>query len=309
MRQVAISSMTRVSSLAATARVMVDHRLRVHSDRQTTNISLMAHYTAQAWVRQRLPWAWRFDTWRGRVFYDLARPLFRLAGSLGHTTAPDFLVQRHRIIDALVEALAPAQVVELASGLSPRCLALSHKRGVPCIDVDLPQMVQLKAALVGADAPTTYQQAELDLAGSRDYAADLGRALRPIAPTVVITEGILPYFPLSLQQHVFGQIAALLRACGGGVYLTDIHHQDAVDRLALGRAFRVGLHLVARSPRHPMIANQRQAEQMLGRAGFERVVAHHPLQWQRALALPVRPRGSGLRVYQATLVSPGQQGL
>jgi O-methyltransferase involved in polyketide biosynthesis len=266
-------------------------------------IGITAHYTAQVWVREGLPWAWRFDTAKGRLLYDALEPLCKAARRFGLTTPPDFLVQRHRMLDALVQRRAPAQLVELACGLSPRGLALSHKQGIRCVDVDLPPMVQHKTRLAGAGLPAGYHLAALDLIASRDYVRDLGPALEPVSPTVVITEGILPYFPLVLQRHVFGCIAALLRACGGGTYLTDVHHQQEVDRLPLdlGARFRWLQHLLARSPRYPMIADDAQGRAMLLDAGFQQVVVHHPGEWQEELDLPVRRIHSGLRVYEASV--------
>ena len=268
------------------------------------NISFIAHYTAQVWARERLPWAWRFDTRTGRLFYRALAPLWRLAELAGQASPPQFLIQRHRIIDALVQRIAPAQLVELAGGLSPRALALSHKRGVPCVDVDLPPMVRLKGALLGAEQPPGYRLADLDLLASADYAADLGPVLRRVAPTVVITEGILSYFPLARQRQVFARVAALLRHCGGGTYLAEIHHQEQIDRL--GELFRAGLALLARSPRHPMIPGAATGRAMLGEAGFDRVTVHDPRDWQHELGLPPPRRQTGLRVYEAS-VAPGSR--
>jgi len=266
-------------------------------------IGITAHYTAQVWVREGLPWAWRFDTAKGRLLYDLLDPLCNLARRFGLTTPPDFLVQRHRMLDALVQRRAPAQLVELACGLSPRGLALSHKQGIRCVDVDLPPMVQSKTHLAGSELPASYHLAALDLISSRDYVHDLGPALGKLSPTVVITEGILPYFPLVLLRHVFQSVAALLRACGGGTYLTDVHHQQEVDQLPLdlGARFRWLQHLLARSPRYPMIADQEQGRAMMLGAGFQRVVVHDPRDWQEELDLPVQRIHSGLRVYEATV--------
>jgi hypothetical protein len=267
------------------------------------SISITAHYTAQVWARQHLPWAWHFDTLKGRIFYSAVQPLCLLASRFGITAPPDFLVQRHRIIDALVERLAPAQLIELAGGLSPRGLACSQRHGLHAIDVDLEAVVRLKASLVEKVAPPGYHLRALDLIASQDYARDLEPALQQVRPTVVITEGILPYFSIDQQRHVFSCIAGLLHSCGGGTYLTDIHHQDEVDRLPLGlaRIFRWGLHQISRSPRNPMIPNFELGERLLLEAGFHRVRAHRPSDWEQELDLPHRELGSGLHVYESTV--------
>lgn len=263
-------------------------------------ISITAHYTAQVWARLKLPWAWRFDTPEGRVFFGAVEPLMALAARFGLTTPRDFLAQRHRIIDALVARIRPAQLLDLAGGLSPRCLAYSHKHGLPAVDVDLRAMMARKAELAGPGRlPPTYRQAALDLVASRDYVADLGPALQRVSPTLVITEGILPYFSIEQQRHVFGRVAALLRYCGGGSYLTDVHHQREADRLrGVAAVFRWGLHQIARSPRHPMIPDEPTGRELLRRAGFDEVRVHYPEQWQRELGLRLRRHDAALSIYE-----------
>ena len=265
------------------------------------SVSITAHCTAQIWIRNKLPGASAFDTLRGRAIYSLAHPLFAAASALGITAPHDFCVQRHRLIDALIERLGPAQLVELGCGLSPRCLAYARASGVPCVDVDLPGMLRAKSRLAGHDLPSTYRQAALDLVASDDYGADLAAVLRRGAHTVVVAEGLLSYFALPTQQKVFDRVAALLAACGGGTFLTDVHHPEEVDRLgAIGTLFRGGLGVLTRTRPGPMIASFEEGQRMLRRAGFSRVVQHHPEDWRHLVDLPVRARGSGLRVYEAT---------
>lgn len=266
------------------------------------SISITAHYTAQIWVRARLAWAWPFDTSRGRLMYHSTKPLFSSMTRAGLTTPPEFCIQRHRIMDARLPELRPAQVVELAAGLSPRGLAFAHRHRVPCLDVDLPSMVAAKKSMLAGRAPEHYAQHPLDLLASEDYARDLQPALQRVAPTVVITEGLLPYFSADQVQQIFDRIAALLRWCGGGTYLTDIHHQDAVDRLGpTAKLFRWGLHAFSRTPQKKLIPSFEQGQQMVLAAGFDRAEGHHPSQWHQALSLPLPRKDSGLMIYEAQL--------
>jgi O-methyltransferase involved in polyketide biosynthesis len=267
-----------------------------------SNISTIAHYTAQVWVRDGLPWAWRFDTARGRAMYRALRPLFDLAHRAGLTTPELFCIQRHRIIDALLDRLQPRQVVDLAGGLSPRSVAYSHKHGLPGLDVDLPDMVALKGELLGSDAPPGYRLRALDLVASQDLSADLGDALQRVAPTAVITEGLLPYLSSQQQQALFGKLAALLRWCGGGVYLADVHHERDVQRLGpVASAFRWTLHQFSGAPQIQLIRDLEQGRAMLRRAGFGGLEVHRPADWRRPLGLPLRRHDSGLVVYEATV--------
>jgi O-methyltransferase involved in polyketide biosynthesis len=269
------------------------------------SISITAHYTAQVWARNHLSEACLFDTRRGRILYALVHPLFAASSRLGVTAPHEFCLQRHHLIDALLQQSPPDQLVELACGLSPRCLAFSRTTGLPCIDVDLPDLLRLKADLVGCASPPSYHQVALDLIATEDYAAILAPLLRTGTRTVVIAEGFLAYFPLSTQQRFFDRVAALLAACGGGVFLTDVHHQEDVDRLgALGTIFRTGLGLLSRTVQHPGIPNFEEGCRMLRRSGFSAVSVHRPADWSGVLDAPAGGRDSGLRVYEARLDAP-----
>ncbi len=273
------------------------------------NISMTAHYTAQAWVCQGLPWARHFDTAQGRFYRRLLAPVWALGRRMGHTTPQEFLVQRHCIMDALLRRISPIQVVELAAGLSPRCLAFAQEDGIlRCIDADLPEMVATKRSLLPARLPPGYRQAALDLLGRDDYVAQLDRVYLRDAPAVVLTEGILTYFSPEQVAQVLARVAGLLRACGGGTYLTELHHGDQVDAMLLGRAFRFCLHRLTGVPLRPLVRNRVQAESMFRQAGFDEVKVHHPRDWAAELALPIQPIDSGLRVYEAIMAPRGRHG-
>jgi O-methyltransferase involved in polyketide biosynthesis len=156
--------------------------------------------------------------------------------------------------------------------------------------------------LVPAPLPPTYRQGSLDLVASQDYARDLDATLERVSPTVVVAEGILPYFSQELQLHLFTQTARLLQACGGGTFLADIYHQQEIDQLrGVGRIFRWGLHRFTRTDEHPMIADLHQGRALLEQAGFTRVEAHPPRAWQQTLGLPLRRQGVGLHIYEASI--------
>jgi O-methyltransferase involved in polyketide biosynthesis len=258
-------------------------------------LSLTAHFNAQVWVRQGVPFAECFDTRKGRALFRLLEPLFRVAARAGYPTPLTFLAQRHHIMDGVIQRLEPVQLVELAAGLCPRGLAWAQREGSIVIESDLAPVVRLKRAMVGASVPRGYHLAALDLVASRDYAGDLEPALKRSCSTVVITEGILPYFSLALVRHVFRSVAALLRACGGGVYLTDVHHQQELDRLGpLARVFWEGLQLSTRTPRHRMIEDREQGTRLLRSAGFEAVDVHDPSAGSTASC-------AGMCVYEARI--------
>jgi O-methyltransferase involved in polyketide biosynthesis len=266
------------------------------------SISITAHYTARVWASNHFPCAATFDTPLGRLLHAVPRPLFRAAAGLGLTTPEEYLIQRHRIIDALVEKIAPAQLVELGSGLSARGLAYSQKWRAHCIDADLPRMMAAKAVLVDGNMPETYHQAALDLIECRDYAAEMATMLRRVSPTVVIAEGVLAYYEAAHQEQIFARVADLLRQCGGGTFLLDLHFADEVGHPAgLLDLFRRGLNLLAATRSPLLVGSWAEAEAMLQRAGFLPIVAHRPSDWAEMLDLPLRRVGAGLCVLEASI--------
>ncbi|PID38811.1 MAG: hypothetical protein CSB49_03630 [Proteobacteria bacterium] len=267
-----------------------------------SSISITAHYTAQAWVRQGLPWAEFFDTTQGRALHALCEVFFAAARRAGFSTPSEFLVQRHRIIDALVAEACPAQLIELGAGLSPRALAFADSSGGPALDIDLPAMVELKRQRLGGHAPPSYRALAVDLVAANDYTQALSPYLKPVSPTVVISEGLVAYFPLPRQQQIFDRVAALLRRLGGGRYITDIHHQQTVDRLgATARVFRTLLSLLSRNRQPLQIPNEAVGRRMIASAGFDELSIHDPQSFRSQLDLPNPERDSGLVVYEATI--------
>jgi O-methyltransferase involved in polyketide biosynthesis len=257
-----------------------------------SGISFTAHYTAQVWARHRLPEAWRFDTLFGRRLFLALEPLFAAGRALGFPSVEEVNLARHRTIDALVEERAPAQLVELACGLSPRGLAAA-RRGLPSLDLDLPAMVERKAEILRTTggAPDRYRLAALDIVRCEHYARALGPLLLPRAPTLAVAEGILIYLPLAAQRQVFARVAALLRCCGGGIFLAEVHHQLELDRLGWpARAFHEVLARITRTRRARQVADGAQGQRLLREAGFDEVLLHRP-------ELP--GPAAGLHVYEA----------
>lgn len=243
-----------------------------------------------------------FDTSIGRALYAAGELLFAPARQAGFTTPTEFLVQRHLMLDALLGELRPRLLIELGAGLSPRALAFADALGRPALDIDLPAMVQLKRRRLGALAPNSYRALALDVLATEDFANALAPYLRGAAgegPVIVITEGVIPYFPLALQQRLFSRIAALLRHVGGGYYLTDVHHQEEVDRLgAVASTFLTVLSGLSRTRLSRMIADEQDGRARFASAGFDALTIYRPADFRGAVALPKKRRDSGLAIYQ-----------
>lgn len=198
--------------------------------RGNPRVAPTAYFTAQTWYRAGFAGAELFDTWRGRLGYDAAeaalRPLRLLGQPAGHFL--DFLRLRHQWLEQRLHTLAPALVVEIGAGLSPRGLvyARSHP-GATYLEVDLPDMVAAKRRLLrGTTLPDNYLLHAVDLL-AEDFADTAWRLVRPArGPCLVITEGVTDYLDFDEKRLAWTNIAALLRRAGGGRYLLEIHPRE-----------------------------------------------------------------------------------
>lgn len=258
-----------------------------------------AHYTAYVWRRLGLPYAEHLATPTGAAlywgFFALGEWTTRVVP--GVPTMRNYLAYRHLLIDALVEELAPDRLVELGAGLTPRTVQWALDRGIDTIDVDLPEMIDVKRrALAGMPAPLRQRLGErhrllgldvLDAAFDGRLAAALAGAERP----VVVAEGLVSYFDLEARRAMFGAVARALRAVGGGAFIVDLHTAVAQARVGgATRALRTAIRaLTRRSHALDPFADAAAYERALVDAGFDGCRELDAADWVRQ-----RPALAGL---------------
>ncbi len=265
----------------------------------TSRISPTAHYTGYVWCRHGLSPA-ELGTATGRaMFYALQGPILAASYAIGGMTLEKMLLQRHRIIDHLLEtAIADGrigQIVEVAAGLSGRGhrLAARHRdAGLIYLEGDLPGMVARKRArLARLSNPSPHHQVvELNALlddGPGSLAQIASERLDPDRGTAVITEGLLSYFPEPDVKGMWRRFARLLsQSSRGGIYLSDIHLDDHTLAALPIRIFRKGLGLFARGGVHIHYQSEALLEQALTAAGFEGTQLHRPGELRQELDLP-----------------------
>lgn len=225
------------------------------SNERDARIAPTAHYTAYVWHRLGLPHAELFATDEGRrLFWS-----FRLAGEWVAAVAPripsmmQYLELRHRSIELALDELAPDGVVEIGAGLSRRGLTWAADRGVPYLEVDLPHMVEAKAArllraseAVRRRSAGRLTQASFDVldAGFSDFLAEhLAGKERP----VVVAEGLLGYFPMHERLAVASAVAAALEKVGGGDFVCDLRAKEGGPQVAAAaRVLKLGIRLATK---------------------------------------------------------------
>ena len=116
------------------------------------HISFTAHYTGYIWYSMGISHP-VFATRKGKLLAKLVHPLESWAEKHVGGSMRTTLKQRHQMIDdhlsALIQQYPNLQVLEIASGLSPR--GWSFRQQYPEIDyreLDLPDMAQIPKAIV-----------------------------------------------------------------------------------------------------------------------------------------------------------------
>jgi len=195
-------------------------------------ISPTALYTGTVWRRNGLSHP-AFATLAGSALWTGLVGPRRAASLLGAPDLDAMLLARHHSLDTLLEKAIDAgeisQVVEIASGLSPRGWRFASRYGsdLTYIETDLPGMSRRKedllsrAGLMGPghrvrvlDAFEPTGPSSLDV---------LANELDPDQGTAVITEGLINYFPMSNVLTLWNSVGAALHRFPRGLYLSDIH--------------------------------------------------------------------------------------
>jgi len=206
-----------------------DIRSGTHSH-DTSRISISAHYTGYVWYRHGLSEK-HFVTPMGRFAGAALAPVNAFLRIAAGADIDTFLLQRHLVIDHLLEDLIEkegiTQVVEIASGLSPRGYRLRQKYPhIRYIEADLPAMAQRKAILL-AELETgpehTVQACNILQSLGPDSLHSLLNQLNPLAKTVIVTEGLVNYFKLPVIREVWSRMAKELQRFSGGWYITDLY--------------------------------------------------------------------------------------
>lgn len=240
------------------------------------DISLTARYTAAAWDALGLPHGERFSDRRGRFLFRLSMLLGRLLpGQVGSTLVESALMPRHLFLDHWIRTHGVEQVVEVASGFSRRGVTLAGE-GVRYVEVDRPAIIQQKAALC-RDLPPEALPLFLGLDATQpDFVPRVLQACDPARRTVLITEGLSPYFDregyLSLLRPLHEVATALDATLLTDVYLGPQGHRLVAAWVALGSraialvADRIYLYLHSEGDIHGLFAE----------AGWTVVSVHNP---------------------------------
>ncbi|MGP9826430.1 class I SAM-dependent methyltransferase [Ectopseudomonas khazarica] len=274
----------------------------------SAHISPSAHYTGYVWYRHRLADP-AFVTPFGRFVHKLLWPVTWGARAGFGLDIEAFLLQRHLQIDAqLTEAIerrGVRQVVEIACGLSPRGRRFcSRYPELQYLEADLPAMAARKRLLLHGEGwlDGRHQVRAVDILAERgnQSLAALLASLDRSQPVVVITEGLVNYFPLELIEGFWSRLATGLSDFPEATYLTELY-PDLREHPRY-RQLRWGVGLIGRLTRGSYPLHYRDhAEIVTGfqRCGFARVQVLDPSADAGSLGLPAARLPGLVRVIQA----------
>ncbi|OTG96887.1 leucine carboxyl methyltransferase [Acinetobacter sp. ANC 4654] len=243
------------------------------------HISFTAHYTGYIWYSMGISHP-VFATSKGKMLAKLVHPLESWAEKFVGGSMRTTLKQRHSMIDQhliqLIERHPDLQVLEIASGLSPR--GWNFRQKFPNIDyreLDLPDMARVKTQALQKIDCTSPEVLSVDL-----FTADFEQAFQvfdPTRPLVIISEGLINYFNKNMLLQLLHAISNYGKNFKELHYLTDIYPEPVKNKLA---NFIWGcsklLKLMSRSAFSFHFVHPQQAQSFFQQAGFEQVNITQP---------------------------------
>ena len=243
------------------------------------HISFTAHYTGYIWYSMGISHP-VFATSKGKMLAKLVHPLESWAEKFVGGSMRTTLKQRHSMIDQhliqLIEQHPDLQVLEIASGLSPR--GWNFRQKFPNLDyreLDLPDMARVKTQALQKIDCNSPEVLSVDL-----FTADFEQAFQvfdPTRPLVVISEGLINYFNKNMLLQLLHAISHYGQNFKELHYLTDLYPEPVKNKLA---NFIWGcsklLKWMSRSAFSFHFIHPQQAQSFFQQAGFEQANITQP---------------------------------
>lgn len=235
-----------------------------------------AHYTGYVWARNGLSHS-ELATTEGRILFDSLQPTMLASRALGGPTLEEYLLARHRAIDALlaraIEHHGVSQVIEVAAGLSPRGWRFAQRYGerLVYVEADLPEMAARKRTALERMGSLSDQHrvSEVDALREDEGPGSLAAVIAELderAGLAIVTEGLLGYLPPDAVAGMWRRFALALARFPTGRYISDVHMGGAQTPQV--RAFRVLLSAFVRGRVYLHFSDAAEAEAALRDAGF-----------------------------------------
>ena len=253
------------------------------------HISFTAHYTGYIWYKMGISHP-AFATKKGKWLAKLVHPLESWAEKHVGGSMRTTLKQRHLMIDehltALIEQHPNLQILEIASGLSPR--GWNFRQKFPEIDyreLDLPDMARVKNQALQHIDPSSPEVLSVDL--FTPEFSDVFQMFDPTRPVVVISEGLINYFNKEMLSKLLSAISAQADRFPELHYLTDVYPEPVKNRLAnfIWSCSKL-LKFLSRSAFAFHFKDPQEAQQFFSKNHFQDVQTQQPTHYFNS---PLRP--------------------
>lgn len=273
----------------------------------SSGISFTALYTGAVWHRNGLSDN-SLVTPQGQWLYTLLSPFEAASKTLAGGNLKTFLLQRHLIIDHLIEKRISQhgvnQVLEIACGLSPRGLHLRQRHpNLHMVEADLPDMAARKASRLASTGHlgASHQVTPVDILaddGEHALEAVMDRVLKE-GPVIVVTEGLTNYFSLPVITTFWRRLATALSKRPGSYYLFDSYLMPEQPLI------KGGIHLLSKvlggmtqSQVSFHFDDDQQVMQHLQGLGFSQTQVHNPRDYYTVLPIPQSRNNPLVRVVE-----------
>lgn len=275
-----------------------------HND--TSNISFTAHYTGFVWHYYGLSRP-EFATQQGHLYFQLLRPIEFVARHIIGSDIRTTLLQRHALIDHLLEAqlaqYPDTQVIELACGLSPRGFRMTEKYPqLHYIEADLPGMAARKKSLLAQLPAHKHHRVVvcniLEMNTPESIESVVLKECDSSKPVVIITEGLVNYFDLATISSVWKRMNNLLKSFPNSAYISDVY-PEVSHRKSAGfiKQANKSLKLLSRSDFCLHFNSDFDIEKHFKACGFSQVTVLNPDT--QKIPMPKAKGGAIVRVFLA----------
>ncbi|MFN8575307.1 MAG: class I SAM-dependent methyltransferase [Candidatus Sericytochromatia bacterium] len=275
---------------------------------ESARISPTANITAHAWDMLGISNAQYFVNPNFKLIFNLIRSIgLPYLINKKNDYVYFMLEPRHRAIDYfMLTKFSYKQIIELACGFSPRGMTFAENPEFTYIESDLPDIINTKKVKV----EEVYKNKKLKRNNHKFIESDvfsdnLKEKFLPLLnkneKTVVITEGLTIYYDMEHLKTIFKNICNLLKASGGGVYITDIYHEEDLKRNFFNNKVMSYAVKFLRTEFRSDIDNSEEGESFLRECGFDYVESLNPLHFSKQLGLKhkIPPENGVATIYLA----------
>lgn len=274
----------------------------------SVRISPTANITAHAWDMLGISNAKYFVNQNFKFLFNIIRSIgFPYLINKKNDYVYFMLEPRHRAIDYFMLTKFPyKQIIECACGFSPRGMTFAENPEFTYLESDLPDIIKAKKTIV----EDVYKSKKVKRNNHKFIEADVfnddlsekfSSLLNKNEKSVVITEGLTIYYDMEHLKKIFTNIAKLLKDNGGGVYITDIYHEEDLKRNFFNNKVMSWAVKLMRTEFRSDIDNSEEGESFLRECGFDYVESVNPLLFSKQLGLKTKipPENGVATIYLA----------